>query len=132
MLIPLISYLNVVRSIWAGLPTFLQEQPKVVENPCLDDETELERLLVTPLAVKAGFTLTDPNDPRYQRVLAHRIRFGEIISTASTFLQARQGEEDHIDAVMAVVKAIDVYALEYGMTRSAYDSLRKNYGQARE
>jgi proteasome activator subunit 4 len=125
-------YLNVVRSIWAGLPTFIKEPEKDVVEPCLESDTELPELLVTALSVRAGFTLSDTQDPRYQRVWGHRVRFGEVISRASKFLNARTGDEDHIDAVMAVVKAIDVYALEYGMTRGAYDSLRKNYGQVRE
>jgi proteasome activator subunit 4 len=124
--------LQVARATWSGLGTFWQEQPKTVVNPCVDAKTEIESLLVTPLNVKAGFTLSDPQDPRYQMVLTHRTRFGEVLNRAAIFLQGEHAGEDHIDAVMAVLKAIDVHALEYGMTRSSYDSLRKNYGQARE
>jgi len=71
-------YLNTIRSIWAGLPTLLLEQPKVVVNPCMDEETELDGLLVSSLTVKAGFALSDFDDPRYQRALAHRSRFAEV------------------------------------------------------
>jgi proteasome activator subunit 4 len=45
--------------------------------------------------------------------------------------QSTEGE-DHIDAVIAVAKAIDAFLLEYGMTRGNYDGLQKNYNQARE
>lgn len=120
------------KAAWAGLATFWQEQVRPAANPCVDEETEIERLLVTPLGVNAGFILRDPQDPRYQKVLAHRTRFGDVVARAATFLQGDHLGEDHIDAVMAVLRAIDVYALEYGMTRSSYDALRKNYGQARE
>lgn len=126
------SYLQVARSAWAGLATFWQDQPREADNPCVDEETEIERLLVTPLGVNAGFALSDPEDPRYQKVSAHRIRFGEITARAAIFLQGDHAGEDHIDAVMSVLRAVDVFALEYGMTRSSYDAQRKNYGQARE
>jgi proteasome activator subunit 4 len=87
---------------------------------------------VTFLDVKAGFTLADPTDARYQKAIAHRKRYGEVVHRAAVFLQQKHEGEDHIDAVIAVSKAIDVFLLEYGMTRGTYDSLQKNYGQARE
>jgi proteasome activator subunit 4 len=126
--------LHAVRSLWSGLPTIIKidEQSKDVVNPCIEADTESDGLLLKQLSVKAGFALTDPKDPRYQAVLKHRLRFGEIVSRAAELLQAEHEGEDHIDAVMATLKAIDIYSLEYGMTRSAYDSLRKNYAQARE
>lgn len=129
---PLRRYLQIARSAWAGLATFWQEQPRLAANPCVDEETEIERLLVTSLGVNAGFALRDPQDSRYQKVLTHRTRFGEVTARAAIFLQGAHTGEDHIDAVMAVLRAIDVFALEYGMTRSSYDALRKNYAQARE
>lgn len=110
----------------------LQEAPKEVKNPCFYTETEVEGLLVTPLAVKAGFALDDPSDPRYQKVLAHRTRFGNVIHRATIALSQRAEGEDHIDAVISVSKAIDVYLLEYAITRSTFDSLQKSYTVARE
>lgn len=101
-------------------------------NPCINEATELEGLLVQCLDVKAGFTLTDPTDPRYQKAAAHRQRFGEVVHRAAQHLQQKHEGEDHIDAVISVAKAIDVYLLEYALTRGTYDSLQKNYGQARE
>jgi proteasome activator subunit 4 len=83
--------------------------------------------------VNAGFTLTDPNDPRYQKVVAHRKRFGEVIQRASSLLSSKDKEgEDHIDAVIATTKAIDVYLLEYGFNRTTFETLQKSYVQARE
>lgn len=125
-------YLHAVRSIWGGLPTLLKEGPKDVKNPCFYAETEVEGLLVAPLDVKAGFVLDDPADPRYQRVLAHRTRFGKVIHRATTALRQTVEGEDHIDAVISVSKAIDVYLLEYAVTRSTFDSLQKAYTVSRE
>lgn len=121
-----------MRSIWGGLATLLQEAPKEVKTPCFYPDTEVEGLLVTPLGVKAGFVLDDPSDPRYQRVLGHRTRFGNVIHRASIVLSQRVEGEDHIDAVISVSKAIDVYLLEYAITRSTFDSLQKSYAISRE
>ena len=118
--------------MWSGLPTLYQEHAKVVTNPCLNNDYEIPGLLVSHIDVNAGFSLTDPKDPRYQAVLKHRTRFGETIHRAATTLRHGTEGEDHIDAVIAVAKAIDGFLLEYGMTRGNYDGLQKNYSQARE
>ena len=95
-------------------------------------EQELSELLVTHLDVNAGFTLTDPNDIRYQKVVRRRQHFGLVIlRAAGTFRNTKNGE-DHIDAVIGVTRAIDTYLLTYGMSRSEFDSMQKNYAQARE
>lgn len=87
---------------------------------------------MSPLDVQAGFTLTDPQDYRYQRVLKHRTHFGIVIQRAASALRRNTGGEDHIDAVLGVAKAIDVFLLEYGLGRGQFDALQKNYTQARE
>ncbi|KAI0094551.1 ARM repeat-containing protein [Irpex rosettiformis] len=125
-------FLHPVRSMWSGLPTFLKEGQKEVKNPCLYPETELQELLVTPIDVKAGFVLENPSDTRYQRAAAHRARFGNVIHRATTVLQHNQEGEDHIDAVISISKAIDVYLLEYAMTRSTFDSLQQAYTVSRD
>ena len=121
-----------IRSIWSGLPTFLKEGEKEVEHPCFYSDTELNELLVTPLGVRAGFVLEDPSDPRYQKAAGHRERFGKVVHRAASVLQLTQEGEDHIDAVISVSKAIDVYLLEYAMTRSSFDSLQQAYTVSRE
>ncbi|KAF8971500.1 armadillo-type protein [Flammula alnicola] len=114
------------------LSTFIKEQPKVVANPCLNADTELPELLVAHLDVKAGFTLTDPDDPRYQRVVARREQFGQVVLHAAATFRNSENAEDHIDAVIGVTRAIDTYLLSYGLSRSDFDSMQKNYAQARD
>lgn len=118
--------------MWSGLPTLFQERAKDVVNPCLNSDCELPELLVTPLDVKCGFALTDPSDFRYQKALASKTRYGQVIYEASASLRQLEGGEDHLDAIVGLSKAIDVYLLDYAMTRSTFDSLRKAYIQARE
>jgi proteasome activator subunit 4 len=127
-------FLYAIRSIWGGLSSLLQEQPKEVVNPCTYEDIEADRLLVSTVTVHAGFALSDPRDPRYQRVLAHRERFGHMLHRAATSIALRSSSEgeDHIDPVLAIAKGMDVFLLEYGMSRSGYDALQKNYTQIRE
>lgn len=126
------SYLHACRAIWASLPAFVKDQPKVVANSCILDETELPELLVTSLDVEAGFTLTDPNDPRYKLVVSRRQQFGQVILRAARALSNSRSGEDHIDAVVIVTRAIDTYLLTYGLSRSDFDSMQKSYAQTRE
>jgi proteasome activator subunit 4 len=122
-----------VRSIWAGLPTFILERPKTVANPCIHSEIECPDLIVPHLSVEAGFSLADPNDPRYKKVEAHRNRFGQVSRSSASALRERHStDEDHTDAVIAVVKSIDVFLLDYGMGKSNWSALQKSFAQARE
>ncbi|KAF7789210.1 hypothetical protein EIP86_000151 [Pleurotus ostreatoroseus] len=125
-------HLHHIRCMWSGLPTIYREQDKVADKPHLYEDLELDELLVKPLAVKAGFVLEDPSDPRYQKVLAHRTRFGQVIHRAAVSLRQPQEGEDHIDAVISVSKAIDVYLLGYAMTRTEFDALQKTYSVTRD
>lgn len=124
-------YLLMCKASWGGLTSFFKEQPKEVANPCLND-TELPEMLVSFLDVNAGFTLTDPKDSRYQKVAAYRLRYGHICQRAASALRQKTGGEDRIDAVMVVIRAIDQYLLGYALSRGDFDSLQKNYDQARD
>lgn len=76
--------------------------------------------------------MEDPRDPRYQRVLAHRTRFGQIVHLAAIALRQKSEGEDHIDAVISVSKAIDVFLLEYALPRGSFDALQRTYSASRE
>lgn len=128
----LTRYLHAIKSAWIGLPTLYKEQVKEAPNSCLNTDVEIADLVVSHLDVKAGFTLTDPADPRYQKAVGYRQRFGEISQRAASALRQNTKGEDHIDAVIAVTKAIDVFMLEYGLSSSDFDALQQNYAQARE
>lgn len=118
--------------MWGGLSTFVQDLPKEVANPCFNQETECADLLVSCLPMNAGFVLSDPSDVRYVRAAAHRLRFGEVCRNAASALRQKTEGEDHIDAVLNVVKAMDSYLLDYGMGKESFESVQKSYVQARE
>ncbi|KAG9314593.1 hypothetical protein JVU11DRAFT_5396 [Chiua virens] len=125
-------YLAFSKAVWSGMPTIYKEALKEVSHPCLDPDVDVEGLIAAQLDIKAGVVLTDPQDPRYQRVVELRTRFGNLIHLAATKLRRDQDEEDHIDAVIAVVKALDTYFLDYGMSRGDFTTLQKNFSQSRE
>lgn len=125
-------YLTVCRAVWAGLPTFIQERQKTVVNRSLNMDIECADLMVSHIPVDAGFTLTQPEDARYQRAEAHRIRFAELVFRAAFALRNNTENEDHVDAVIGVLKAIDIYLLDYAMGKTSFESLQKSYTQARE
>lgn len=93
-----------MRSAWAGLNT-LFEEPTRVGDPYLTGEDESVANLQPHAAQnKAGFALIDHQDPRYQAAVEHRARFGRIVHQAAVSLRGSLGGEDHIDAVIGVLK----------------------------
>lgn len=85
------------------------------------------------LQVAAGFVLTVKEDPNFQAFTHHRVRYGDVVHRAATALLQSHGEgEDHLDAIVGIVRAIDTYFLDYGVTRGDLTALQKNYEQARE
>lgn len=126
-----VRLLYACRAIWGGLATFYQEPSKDVTNPCHSD-TDTPELIVSFLDVKAGFTLTDPDDPRYRKAVRYRKRFGSVCRRAASALRYNAEGEDHIDAVLSVTRAIDTFMMSYALSRGDFESLQKNYIQARE
>ena len=122
-----------MRSIWGGLACFMRERPKVPESTFSYD-FEVDGLLLSNISVKSGFALDDPEDPRYRIAEAHRVRFGEVIHRATKIIAMRNTVEgeDHVDAIISIAKAAEVFLLEYGVSRGQYSTQRKAYTQLRE
>jgi proteasome activator subunit 4 len=125
-------YLTFCRQAWGGLPTLFKEASKNVAWSGIDRKTEVEGLIVSQLLVQAGFVLTDPSDPRYQRARAHRQRFGQVLHRAAQVLAQEHEGKDHIDAVLVVNRSIDTYLTDYGLDANDFGAQQKNYLQARE
>ena len=125
-------YLHIARSAWQGLPTLYKEPPKSVVETGLNSDSEVERLVAQTIDVRAGFTLTDPTDSRYQMAHSQRQRLGRVAHNAASALKQGYEGEDHIDAVLSVVKAIDTYLLDYALSTGDFDSLQRSYATARE
>jgi len=63
---------------------------------------------------------------------SQRLRLGRVLHGAAMALKQEHEGEDHIDAVMSVVKGIDTYMLDYALSRGDFDNLQKSYATARE
>ena len=140
-------FLHIVRSAWNALPTLIKLPSAPVPKTSIEEDVDIPELLFPSLEINAGcvqcdsylvtklnvsrFTLTAPSDPRYQAALKHRTRFGVLLHKASITLR-RTDTADHIDAVIQVCKGIDVYLLEYAITRSTYSATAKAYQSRRE
>ncbi|KAG5352050.1 hypothetical protein C0989_004042 [Termitomyces sp. Mn162] len=79
---------------------------------------------ISPIA--SGFCLTDIEDPRYQYISSLRNRFGMFLHKASMSLQ-HQGEENTVDAVDMLIRAVRTYLLEYGDSRDNYTVNEEQY-----
>ena len=126
-------YMHAIRSIWGGLACFMRERPKIPESN-FSYGFEVDGLLLSTISVKSGFALDDPEDPRYKAAEAHRVRFGEVIHRATKTIAMRNAVEgeDHVDAIISIAKAAEVFLLEYGASRGQYSTQRKVYFQVRE
>lgn len=82
--------------------------------------------------MQAGFALSDPGERRHQTAYNQRLRLGRVLHSAAVALKQEHEGEDHIDAVMSVVKGIDTYLLDYALSRGDFDNLQKSYATARE
>ena len=111
----------------------MQERPRVPENTFSYD-FEVDGLLLSTMSIKSGFALDDSEDPRYKIAEAHRLRFGEVIHRATETIAMRDTVEgeDHVDAIISIAKAAEVFLLEYGTSRGQYSAQRKVYLQLRE
>jgi proteasome activator subunit 4 len=111
----------------------MREVPKVPESTFSYD-FEVDGLLLSNITVKSGFALDDPEDPRYKVAETHRGRFGELIHRATKVIAMRNSveAEDHVDAIISIAKAAEVFLLEYGVSRGQYSAQRKAYTQLRE
>jgi proteasome activator subunit 4 len=127
--------LHVVRSAWGGLSTsILLPSDDAINDPYLDPTTELAILTASSVRMNAGFCVDSPEDPRYSRIIQHRDQFGSFLHRASLSLRSNSNEsgEEHIDAMLAVIRAIDTFLLDYAMSRTAYASSKKLYEVTRD
>lgn len=94
---------------------------------------EVEGLVVTPVLPNAGFALTDASDPRYQKAVACRAKYCDVLHRAVGALsQGRAGGEDHIDAISLLAKSIETSLSAYGMLHTTFAALDKAYARLRE
>ncbi|KAG8953342.1 hypothetical protein FRC04_002752 [Tulasnella sp. 424] len=124
-----------VRSAWSGASCLLIEGEKTGGDMCID-ENYIAGITPSFKRPKAAFALTDPADPRYQTVKALKERFGNVLH--QSFLALTQEAEvkseaaDAVDASIQLVRALDIYLLDYGVSRDTIVALKRQFTMARD
>ncbi|KAF6766226.1 hypothetical protein DFP72DRAFT_838774 [Ephemerocybe angulata] len=125
-------YLHAARSVWLGLSSFIKLPPVEVVNPLIIDKFEMPEMMISSLDLECGFPLSDPSDARWQKTMAYRERYGNIVLRAASLLRQNAGGEDHADALMTVTRSLDTHLLNYCQARGDFDSLQKTFRTSRE
>jgi len=123
-------YLSFVRNAFSGIPTLVKEyfsEDDIAQATITSDIlNELPEMMGTLEPLNSGFCLTDTSDTRYQYMTSLRRRFGEFLHNASVSLR-QQGEENTVDAVHMLIRAVSTYMLEYGDSRDSFVANRTQY-----
>ncbi|KAI0702460.1 hypothetical protein BC835DRAFT_1411015 [Cytidiella melzeri] len=116
-------HLSLVRNAFSGIPTFAKEVVSAAEVKDAIETSDILHEIPEMIAVieclQSGFALTDPKDPRHQYITSLKQRFGELLHKASGALKS-QGEENILDAVQMLLRAIRTFMLDYGDSRDSY------------
>ncbi|KAF8898398.1 hypothetical protein BD779DRAFT_1607219 [Infundibulicybe gibba] len=89
-------HLSLVRNAFSGIPTLAQE-----------------------ILTREEIATANMTNPRHQYITSLKRQFGNLLHKASVSLR-QQGEENTLDAVHMLVRAIRTYLLEYGDSRDSY------------
>lgn len=111
--------LTVAKFAISSIPNLVTESEKSGAIEVMDAGDEVPEFIKPPPAFKSGFILTDPADPRYQKVSAFRKRFGELMRRAAANTQ-ESGAEDQIDCVKLLVRSIKSYMTSYSYEPNDY------------
>ena len=67
------------------------------------DSESLPEMIASGEPITCGFPLSDADDPRFQKFIAYRRRFSDLLLNASKVLRS-QGEENTVDAILMLVR----------------------------
>ncbi|KAI5124439.1 hypothetical protein M0805_008323 [Coniferiporia weirii] len=123
-------YLTLVKNAFSGTPTLVQEKysAEQLQESCETSDilNELPEMIGHLDPLKSCFVLTDTSDPRHKYLSDLRRRFGTFLHNASSSLR-QQGEENTVDAVHVLIRAIRTFAIEYGDNKDSYFSQSDQY-----
>ncbi len=136
LLLLYLSRLYVVRSSFAGSVNFAVEPSKTDGAPCIDPRDSVAALTPTSLRPTAPFALPNPMEDRNRAFNGLRQRFGRLLHTIFLALHpqnpAEPGVIDLVDASIQLARALDVYFLEYGISRDSLVSRQRHFTITRD
>ncbi|KAG9016679.1 hypothetical protein FRB90_002543, partial [Tulasnella sp. 427] len=124
-----------VQSAWSGTSSLLMETAKSGGDMGVD-ESDVAGLSPSFTRPRAAFALSDPADPRYQVVQALRERFGKLLHQSFLALthevEMKSEAADAVNAVIQLVRALNVYLLHYGSSRNTISTLKQQLTTAQD
>jgi proteasome activator subunit 4 len=84
-------------------------------------------LLKLPKPYKSGLLLSNPDDPRYQKVLDIRARIGEILHRAASAMRDAGESDNSVEVVRLVVTTIGTLLTAYGIRSKQYNNAQAAY-----
>ncbi|KAL0563362.1 Proteasome activator BLM10, partial [Marasmius crinis-equi] len=124
-------YLQACRAIWAGLPTFIKEEPKNVANHRMYGRRISRTRCATPRR-RGWFHASGSSRRLLSESSRSPVRFGEVVPEVCGEASPKDCGEDRVDTVMAVSRAINVYLLDHGLTKGRLDAFQKSYSATRD
>jgi len=112
-------YLTHARAVFDSIPSLIKLEEAGGGAPVTDCAPEAPGFVQIPPRFRSGFILTDPKDERYQKVLAFRERFGDLMLTAAKTSRGSSAE-DQIDCVKQVIRSIQTYLSSYAYSETTY------------
>ncbi|KAF8226105.1 hypothetical protein L208DRAFT_1425249 [Tricholoma matsutake] len=116
-------HLSFVRNGFSGIPTLVKEifTPNELSyaTSTSDILDEIPEMIAPIENVEAGFCLTNIADPRFRYITSLKRRFGIFLHSASVNLRL-QSEENVVDVVDMLIRAVRTYMLEYGESKDSY------------
>ncbi|KAE8252683.1 hypothetical protein A4X06_0g2008 [Tilletia controversa] len=114
-------YVTHVRAAFEAIPGLIQLEENGGGASVTDLAPEAADFVVIPPRFRSGFILTDPQDPRYQQVLAFRDRFGDLMLKAAKTSQG-SAAEDQIDCVKQIIRSLESCLSSYAYNSTSFKS----------
>ena len=83
--------------------------------------------LKIPPPFKSGLLLTQPDDPRYQQVLAFRTRVGEALHRSALVMRDAGESDNSVETVKLVVSTIGTFLTAYGIRSKQFGTAQLAY-----
>lgn len=122
--------MNLVDEVILGTYSLIAEAPGIKKDGMEAPTFLPEKLTALSRPYKAGFLLSDPSDPRYQRVVAFRTRAGNMLHRAASIMRTAGGDSDSdsgVDSVKLLVATMGSWLTSYGMRSKKYQSASSAY-----
>ncbi|KAF9193043.1 hypothetical protein BGZ51_004276 [Haplosporangium sp. Z 767] len=121
--IELCKCITMIKACVAGMVMLVEDDgDSPVSNSGLGEDTAS----VQPMKrLQVGYCLTDPTDPRTEKIRKIRADTGQLLHELMVFFQTQR--EDDVENIKVLVKATRIFLSDHGLDSGSYDGVRKGY-----